>query len=638
MIEQEPSYTEVFLKNIRKMAKLEDMNLSMQNISYNDFMSLERFLNDHGSTLNNLVIALIDNPFDDTCAVKKDESDEERKKRAYEAKRKQVKDRWAKNVAIPRDYGFQICLLMDWDRETSAMFMDKVCAEPWIHWRNYREVIYDYCIHNRQGIQKAFALYKDFKKRLLNFFGTGREEIISKYNDLSKTCIGKTESEKRLKLKRLMEADFLPNYFQAVDGYKDLEPASFVMTEDKLLHLVPNMEQAITDFLENNSFSRNFGREGKKDELKKELLTSRTRLLQFCLYHELSVTIIISKLGENVWNNLSGCYSAIDVLLRFCIEQDINIKDAYMTWNDIQKTQRQLACSYTLLNKSNLEGKSKSDEEFLVLMESHIKMFSERRQTILSEFRKLVDGAPNHDRYYIKRPSDERVNGWFDYFPVERLLELKDVIEENTDRKRGENFDPLESLQQRMRQWYEGYKHNDLPKREDFILCLLLIGVNNSVNIDDLLKECGYTMLYARRHFDYVVLCLLERDDSKYADFKDLSTTFCNFWFDFQNNREEYQLHTALRDAINQYMNSFKRAKGRMDEYYPKAAVTCVNKCLKVFQTEALTDASKNKVRERINQLGDTILDSYKKKALLSEIDENKIREKVIQDILTITQ
>ena len=657
---QENSYTRLFLDSIQG---LDGLDGRLASIGMDNFMSLRRFLIDRGASQEELINLMDQNPFDNTTRG---------------SKQVKVKAVWVKR-APEREYGFQICLLMGWDFETSVSFMNKVCAEPWSHWRNYREVIYDYCIRHHKGIGKAHSLIEEYQDKLNGFADIKRMDILDKYDDLTVSCANASSETPEMMLERLvalMEENLIPNYYLTVKGNcvqtnkseadqghdaksepvqeQTVESDIILIREDELTRLVPDgkRDELIALFREDSPFVRTSGKENRQDAIRKmksEIISKRERFLQFCLFHQVKAERIIEVIGKERWKNMAGCHTAELFVLRFCVEQGIDSLMAYHVCNQVGRFQRNVFPGYTSLGKSlfcgSAVGENASSDEsvekaFKELMDHHLHIFSERRQTVLKTFRKILNEAPHHVRYYfvgnmppnfrcydneegtqIVQPSE----GWLKYFPVEHLLEMLQIIDLQDDKTGRTADDPETSRATRMRQWCHGYENQSLPKREEFILCLLLIGIDSAFAIDGCLNDCGYAPLYARRHFDYVIMNLLKEDISKRADYKSLAGLFWTLWDDFRNNKEQRQTEFAIRDALKRYAKTLSSPSSRWRELNQgnTAAQTCLRRCMRAHGVD---ETSKNKagrsmdktcednVRQIIHAFGDGICQHYNNK------------------------
>jgi len=75
---------------------------------------------------------------------------------------------WLDDKGINRDMAFELCILLKLDYETVHEFITKNAEHLWIHPRNYKDLIYDFCLRNKLEIQVAYDLIEEYSEKIYN--------------------------------------------------------------------------------------------------------------------------------------------------------------------------------------------------------------------------------------------------------------------------------------------------------------------------------------------------------------------------------------------------------------------------------------------------------------------------------------
>lgn len=87
------------------------------------------------------------------------------------AKRDSVRrrvDNWLNDIrGINRDMAFQLCILLELNYDEAREFIIST-NHPWVHYRNYKDLIYDFSIRNKMDIQSVYNLAVGYSGRGIN--------------------------------------------------------------------------------------------------------------------------------------------------------------------------------------------------------------------------------------------------------------------------------------------------------------------------------------------------------------------------------------------------------------------------------------------------------------------------------------
>ena len=114
-----------------------------QNKFINFGEAFREFMLSHYLTKNDVISSLVSSPFEKT---------------AHDSIRKNVENWLHNRHKMSRETAFHLCILLNMSIDESMNFFSRVLGEKWVHYRNIKDVIYDFCIRYSYSIDVAHAL------------------------------------------------------------------------------------------------------------------------------------------------------------------------------------------------------------------------------------------------------------------------------------------------------------------------------------------------------------------------------------------------------------------------------------------------------------------------------------------------